>query len=117
MAFPPSGSVESIVTNARNAIRDADGGQTEAVRESTVTDPCNTIRYGNFLQAIAVIESIDTDTRNAIRNADGGQAEASCESIVSDTRNVISASAIGHGFRNTHLTAVSIRTRSNLHCC
>ena len=77
---------ESMLSNARDAIRDGDGGEGEAIPES-----------------------ITSNARYAVRDSDRGEGGAIFESRTSNARYAVDNTIVGDGFGNSHFARIFAR--------
>ena len=99
-----------MIADARHAVGDGDGFQVAAARESRTADARHAVGDGDGWQAAAAIKSIVADARHAVGNGDGGQAAATTESLIANACHfALGSISKGHGRRDIHGTAVTIR--------
>ena len=86
--------IESVVSYARHAVGNRDGGQAAATGESTAFYARHAVWNRDGGQAGATIESLITYARHAVGNRDGGQAGATKESLITYARHVVGNNGI-----------------------
>ena len=82
-------TIESIISNACDAIANRHGGQTGAIFESIFPNTRDAVGYRHRGQTAAFIESITSNTCYAIANRHRGQTAAIRESLISNACDAI----------------------------
>ena len=81
--------IESILTNARHAVRDRHAGQRCAIGESMLSNTRHAVRDRHARQRFAAIESPTTNARHAVRDRHARQRCAILESRITNARHAV----------------------------
>lgn len=85
--------------------RSSEGG---ATIESKISNTRNAIGDGDRGKGGATLESRTSNARNAVRDGDGGKGGAIFENSISNARYAIGSTVVGNGFGDDNTTSITI---------
>ena len=106
--------MERIISNARHAVGDGDGGKARATRERIPSNARHAVGDGDGGKAKAILERLTSNARHAVGDYYGGKARASIERFLSNACHAVCYSIVGDTFWNGNTASVFRITRSHL---
>ena len=80
-------TIEGVISNADDSIRNIDGSEAAAVTEGVISNASDSIRNIDGREAATAIEGVISNVGDSIRNIDGREAAAAIEGVISNVRN------------------------------
>ena len=111
------GPSESSLSNARYAVRDSHRGEGGAILESPISNARYAIGDSDRGEGGAIIESILSNARYTIRNGEGGEGGALIESPISNACYAVGSAVVGNASGDGNFARVGVTITSLVSYC